>query len=166
MSYRSAEPPRLLVAVDLAEASQGLVEEAACLAQRLGASLDLVHVLPERAAPADREIPGAEEREVREARAELETLALVALGAGVPASVTVVRSRDVAGAIQEAAESGGHDLIVLGSRGRTPFTRWMLGSGVIDRLRHASHRPVLIVAAGRSTYAAGEALTRFGPVAG
>jgi nucleotide-binding universal stress UspA family protein len=54
------------------------------------------------------------------------------------------RAGHVAHTIAEVAESLDTDLIVVGTRGQTPFAGLMLGS-VTQRLLHVAHCPVLAV---------------------
>jgi nucleotide-binding universal stress UspA family protein len=65
---------------------------------------------------------------------------------GLDASIDVRRTRlgGPAHEIADAAASLEADLIVVGTRGGTPFSEVLLGSVPI-RLMHISHRPVLVV---------------------
>ncbi len=65
---------------------------------------------------------------------------------GIDAQVITqsVRLGGPAGVIADIADSVDADLIVVGSRGRSPLTGVVLGS-VSARLQHIAHRPVLVV---------------------
>jgi nucleotide-binding universal stress UspA family protein len=65
--------------------------------------------------------------------------------AGVP-SETVVASGPPAQMVLEQVRKGQHDLVVMGSRGRTGIGAMLLGS-VSHNVVHHSHVPVLIVPA-------------------
>ena len=55
-----------------------------------------------------------------------------------------IETGDPAAAVVRVAAHDRHDLIVMGTHGRTGVTRWLMGSVAENVLRHA-HCPVLIV---------------------
>jgi nucleotide-binding universal stress UspA family protein len=57
---------------------------------------------------------------------------------------TLVAERDPASALVEVAEEGGYDLIVVGNKGMTGATRFVLGS-VPNKVSHHVSRSLLIV---------------------
>jgi len=63
---------------------------------------------------------------------------------GVASEVRVVESNDPAGAIRDAADRFGADLVCIGSHGRTGLTATLLGS-VAQAVIAQSPRPVLVV---------------------
>lgn len=69
--------------------------------------------------------------------------AQVRVPAGIPVATQVVCER-AADAILRAVERGGHDLIVMGSRGRGGLRSMILGSVSLSVL-HGSHVPVMVV---------------------
>ena len=134
---------RILLATDLAPASERAAVEAIGLARDLRADLLIVSVID-----GDRETPGEPPRERmdrRRAARELAAQALVARGrrAGVKASFLVWEG-EPGPAIVEAAVAEGADLVVVGSRGRNRIERFVLGSVSDHVVRHADS-PVLIV---------------------
>jgi universal stress protein A len=137
-------------AVDFSEASRTALEEAATLADRLGARLTLVHVSNRRAAlnpeplfaPPPRRARGHEAYElaawVQEAEQRL------------PGRVSSILLSGGAGAeIARLVREFEFDLVVLGTRRRTGMTRLVSGS-VADEVMSAVHCPVLIVQTGNA----------------
>jgi nucleotide-binding universal stress UspA family protein len=97
---------RILVPIDFSQTSLNGLEQAVCLAQKLGARLDLIHVVeydPTRHAMqvgVDWSRP-----ETREALSrKLEDLIATKVGAGVPASAEVLVEHEVGSSIVAAAE--------------------------------------------------------------
>ncbi len=149
----------LLVPLDGSRLAEAALPAAGYLAQKLGASLALVHVV-ERHAPA--QVHGeAHLRDEREAERYLEELA----GRAVPAGVEVQRhvhaaaTGDVARSIAEHVEELGRDLVVLcahGGRGLRDVFRGPIGQQV---LAHAA-APVLVLRSGGRAGEAGFALRK------
>jgi nucleotide-binding universal stress UspA family protein len=134
---------RILLATDLAPASEGATTQAIELARDLGANLLIVSVID----PAVRGAAGGrvERMDQRRAAREAAAQALVVRGrqAGVPVSFLVWEG-EPGPAIVEAAQSEGADLIVVGSHGRGRVGRFLIGSVSDHVIRHAAG-PVLIV---------------------
>jgi nucleotide-binding universal stress UspA family protein len=84
-------------------------------------------------------VPGT----VREAEAYLEAVRIELLEIGLEASVNVVKG-DAAPEICREAEASEVDVVVLGTRGRTGWDRFALGSVAEQVLEHCT-RPVLVV---------------------
>jgi nucleotide-binding universal stress UspA family protein len=132
-------PPlaRVLGAVDFSPPSRLAMLAAGDVAAERGATLALVHVVsapgPELAAMAR---AGAEDR-LRAWAAE------VAPRAGTKVEWSV-GDGPVADGILERARAGGHDLVVLGTHGRTGIARALLGS-VAERVIRRAERAVLVV---------------------
>lgn len=132
---------RILVPIDFSDCSAGLVTQATDLARRLGAGLSLLHVgkVPPALARATLESPEgprtAEQALVAEARPRLERLATLA--GDVPVQCEV-RSGSPGPVILEACESGGAEMIVMGTHGRTGVARVLLGSVAEHVIRRAS----------------------------
>lgn len=138
----------ILVAVDGSAAAGAALEQAIDLARVEGARLTLISV----AVPPRVRVVGpyyvlyaSEEELEREATKVVERAE-----ARVPDDVgvsTVVRSGPAAKAILERAETGEHDLIVMGSRGLGVAGSLLLGSVSRAVLAH-SRVPVLVAQAG------------------
>lgn len=133
MTARSAH---LLVAVDGSPAAVAAVRIAGRLGRALKAQVAVVHVSP----------PGLE-KHVAEAPERLARDALAATG--VSAKV-LPRGGDVVDEIVAAARAFGADLLVMGSRARSPVMGLLLGSVSQDVVARASC-PVLLVRAGADT---------------
>jgi nucleotide-binding universal stress UspA family protein len=139
-------PQKVLVAIDLSEASQTPLRYAAALSSRLGASLTALYVAPRYGShepfPA---FPSAAALDpARQQALEGEVRGFVeAAGGPLPAAV-VVRDGDPADEILAAAGESGVDLVVLGTHGRRGFERWSLGS-VTDRVARRAEWPLLAV---------------------
>jgi nucleotide-binding universal stress UspA family protein len=133
---------KIIVGVDGSDPNRLVVEAAARLAASNGATLLLVHadeILPGRMAP------------IHEAPAEVTDIlqsaeaAAKELGANVGGLITAsVGLKGPAGALDEAAVENNADLIVVGTRGRGPWTGTVLGS-VSQRLLHNPPCPVLVI---------------------
>jgi nucleotide-binding universal stress UspA family protein len=142
----------VLVATDLSEASLPVVEAAARAAERRNARLVVVTALdwsyaawgsiagaPFGATPV---VPPPEtQMEVRSAMRETMTRELERVGAKGEAQVI---DGSPASAIAEQAETLGAELVVVGTHGRTGFTRLALGS-VAERVVRAAACSVLVV---------------------
>jgi nucleotide-binding universal stress UspA family protein len=133
---------RVLVAVDLSDHSRRALQVAALIAQRLGASLEALHVW---AVPfyADEGTgrAGLVDRMRDTARAELDAfidgfIDTAALPAGVAIERTIVSGAPTA-AISEHVSSGHADLLVLGTHGYGGVKRMVLGSVAEALARYA-----------------------------
>ena len=136
---------RILLATDLAPASEEAADEAIRLARDLGAELLVVSVIDGvRTAVMDR-LP--DRMDQRRAAREIAAQAVVVRGrlAGVRVSFLVWEG-EAGPAIVEAAVAERVDLVVVGSRGRNRVERFVLGSVSDHVVRHAPC-PVLIVRA-------------------
>lgn len=137
---------RVLVAVDGSDPSLKAVRMAAEIAQRFGAKLTLVHVVPRLLLPPD--VYGLTIATVeREHRAYAEGVlaqAVAAVDAPGMEATTEVLFGSPAECIAEKASAPDVGLVVLGSRGHGAVARVFLGS-VSDRLVHICSKPVLVV---------------------
>jgi nucleotide-binding universal stress UspA family protein len=138
----------ILVAVDGSEPAAHALQEAIDLARGEGARLTLISVAaPPRwlGSPGPYVAPVPLEDEFERRAQQVVEEAEASVPEDVPVS-TVVRSGPAAQAILDRVEAGGHDLIVMGSRGLGSAGSLLLGS--VSRAVLADSRvPVLIARA-------------------
>ena len=142
----------ILVGTDGSDAAGVAVSHAIGLASALGARLHIVSAyapVSERHLRIERvQVPSDVQVNLRE-----EVLALLeasqhdAEAAGVSRVETFARVGDAADAILDVAEEQGSDLIVVGNKGMTGATRFLLGS-VPQKVSHHAPCSVMIVRAG------------------
>jgi nucleotide-binding universal stress UspA family protein len=140
---------RILVTSDLSPESLRPLRPVHDLAQRLGAQITLLTVVPEqRAVPTGAPLaplvtPIDLDEEVSEARAVLERQARELLGIGASPLAEAITGFDVAQAIVDYAEQHAFDLVALSTHGRTGWRHLAFGSIAEDVLRRC-RVPVLI----------------------
>jgi universal stress protein A len=134
---------QILVPIDFSAPSRAALTYAVALAERLGATLEVLHVWeppryvgPEAVAfvPADVAHPDWEEVRQR-VRTEVERL-VASVGGASPARVRVVPGapREL---IPEVAAEIGAELVIMGTHGRSGLARVFLGSVAEAVVRHA-----------------------------
>lgn len=85
------------------------------------------------------------EKAKKDAQQSLNDIKLKAEGEGVELTTEIIEpAGSVEGSIVNYAENNGIDLIVLGTRGRSGFTKLLLGSVALGVVKYA-HCPVLVV---------------------
>ena len=140
---RVAPARRILLAVDLTNASAGAIEEAIRVAAADGGEIIVLGVVE----PSNLHLPGGGSRRVDQERDRLETgvreIVRRARAAGVRA-MHLIWEGDPAEAILDAAIAESVDVIVLGSRRRTNIRRLLLGSVSGEVSRTASCRVVVV----------------------
>jgi nucleotide-binding universal stress UspA family protein len=139
----------ILVGTDGSDAAGAAVLRAVQLAAALGARLHIVSAyepVPERHLRIERvQVPSGVQVNMRgEVLALLESVRRDARTAGVSQIETFARVGDAADAILDVAEEQGTDLIVVGNKGMTGATRFLLGS-VPNKVSHHAPCSVLIV---------------------
>ena len=142
----------ILVATDGSDAAGVAVSHAIGLAAALGARLHIVSAyapVSERHLRIERvQVPSDVQVNLREeVLALLEASQRDAEAAGVSRVETFARVGDAADAILDVAEEQGSDLIVVGNKGMTGATRFLLGS-VPQKVSHHAPCSVMIVRAG------------------
>jgi universal stress protein A len=148
------KPPeirRILVPVDYSEASGHALDYARFLAQPFGATIDVVHVWDRPSfVPNDVNIESGGKRRslgelVRE-NSETEMVQFLERHKSASGEFPAHRllSGEPAAALVAELEQGGHDLVVLGTRGHTGLKHLLLGS-VAEKLVRFSPVPVITV---------------------
>lgn len=140
---------RILVPVDGSPTSERALQEALQLARRHSSQLELVHVLGDiRLMDADSYINYAEMKEtITSTGKKILTQAQMAVQqAGFAADVQLLEAGGarIASAIVEEARRWPADLIVIGTHGRTGFSRVLFGS-VAEGVVRTAHIPVLLI---------------------
>jgi len=135
---------QILVPVDFSEHSREALDYAAELARPFGASLDVLHVweAPAFVPPASLPDAGVADLslvELVKANAErsLDEFVTAATKRGVKVRRAEVQPGTPAHSIVDFAKSGGYDLIVIGTHGRTGIARAVIGSVAERVVRHA-----------------------------
>lgn len=140
---------RILFATDFSRASANALATAVQFAKANRANLTILHVIPPYTPLMPEQYIGTQtweqiDRQGHEwAKRELAKLASKVKKAGVR-SVQLVVDGDPARQIVRAARSRKADLVVVGTHGRTGFSKWFLGS-VAARVVAMAHCPVVTV---------------------
>ena len=140
---------RILVPVDGSPTSERALQEALRLAQQQSGRLELVHVLGDvRLMEANSYINYAEMKDAMTSAGKklLEQTQMVAQQSGTAAEVKLLEAGGarIASAIVEEARQWEADLIVIGTHGRTGFSRVLFGS-VAEGVVRTAHIPVLLM---------------------
>jgi nucleotide-binding universal stress UspA family protein len=142
----------LLVPIDFSDCSRVALEHAEALAEKFGASLDLLHVweIPPYIPPeAMVGVPGGTTQTLSNTARTHAEQQLRAFEAAVKQPTSRIRnsrleSGDPARTIVEIAEKEGYDLIVIGTHGRTGLGHLLMGS-VAEKVLRRAHCPVFVV---------------------
>ena len=136
---------KILVAIDDSEMGERVLEHAGALAAELNAQLTILSVappVPTFAYAAGIDVTQLEEGAVK--AAERRVRGAVESVPGAVGVTTVVRHGNPGKEIVEQIERGGHDLVVLGSRGRGRVAEGVLGS-VAGDVHFGARIPLLII---------------------
>jgi len=136
-------PSTILVPIDFSARSEHALDYACGLAEKLGATVHLVHCigasLPELSVALTDEMIGSLQRD-----AEQRLEQLVAKHPGIKFGKRTVLPGDAREGILSLASSLGTDLVVMGTHGRRGVKRMVLGS-VAEHVVRAASCPVLTV---------------------
>ncbi|MBI2964957.1 MAG: universal stress protein [Chloroflexi bacterium] len=141
-------PTVVLAALDGSELAEACTGPAAAIARRLRVDLRLVRAYEVPGTPAGVDAPLGEMEVVRrrlheEAQNYLDRQAVAIRDEGLSVAADVVPG-PADSALVKAARRWPGSLLVVGSRGRSGLTRWVLGS-VTDKVVRSSGRPVLVI---------------------
>jgi nucleotide-binding universal stress UspA family protein len=141
---------RILVPVDFSAPSDRALRYATTLADRFGATIELLHVVEDPfvsgAWNAEVYVPNVAEllnRLIVTAREQLEESKALVADKGIGVDTTVITGRPAQSIVDHAATER-FDLIVLGTHGRTGLSHALLGS-VAERVVRKAPCPVLTV---------------------
>jgi nucleotide-binding universal stress UspA family protein len=141
---------KILVPIDFSPHSSEAIERAADMACRYGATLELLHVFnPVAYAMAESQrVPDGEQVEsaLDEFRHKLVEAQEDARAAGAPRVTATLLEGGVFESILRFARENGHDLIVMGTHGRSGLPHMVIGS-IAARVVRTSSCPVLTVRA-------------------
>lgn len=140
---------KILVALENGRADDTLVPHISALARQLGSELLLVHVADGWAARNFDQLKLAESAEMKADRVYLEEVAGRLRAAGLHVATELALGNPPT-EILKTAESKFCDLIAMTSHGHKLFADFFLGS-TIDKVRHNTSIPILVVRAGRTT---------------
>jgi nucleotide-binding universal stress UspA family protein len=140
---------KILLPTDGSDVSMAAAERAVTLARLAAAPLHAIYVrepypyagIGEASSAALMEYEAATQQQAEDAFARVAALAKVQ---GVTLSTAIEEGHSAAEHIVDAARSGGADVIVMGSHGRSGVARVLLGS-VAGKVLMLSHIPVMIV---------------------
>lgn len=139
---------KILVALENSAADETLVPHIMELARRLGSELLLVHVADGWAARNFNQLKLAESHEMKVDQAYLESVAGRFRAAGLAAATQLALGNPPT-EILKTAETQRCDLIAMTSHGHKLIADFFLGS-TIDRVRHNTAIPILVVRAERN----------------
>jgi len=135
---------RILVAVDGSESARRAFERSVYLAQRCNSRLEIIHVVLDSTYGGDSAATFQLIEELKEkGKRILEQCKSEAMRNNVRAE-TLLELGDHAQVIIDTANKSGYDLIVMGSRGLSPFKELLLGS-VSFKVMHHAKCPVMVV---------------------
>src|SRR5438552_3342831 len=145
---------KILVALENGRADDTLVPHIAALAHRLGSELLLVHVADGFAARNFDQLKLAESDEMKTDRMYLEGVAERLRGEGLQVATQLARGNPPT-EILKTADALECDLIAMTSHGHKLIGDIFLGS-TIEKVRHNTMVPILVVRAGSGAATAGE----------
>jgi universal stress protein A len=145
----------ILVPIDLSPAGRRVLEQAQEFALTFSATIDLLHVWTPPAVLAPEALitgVGATEQPFLQwlgnsARENLDKFESQVRSEGIAIAHSHCELGDPASAIVERAQSGGYDLLVMGTHGRTGLSHALMGS-VAEKVVRRAPCPVLTVRTG------------------
>lgn len=127
---------KVLVPTDGSEHSLRAVQRALEMAEKLGAEVTLISVVP--VSDFDEMPPNIREKIDREAQAVLEKAKALFTAKNLPVAIVLEKGLVPANNIIRKAEEGKFDRIIMGSTGTSGLVRILLGSTAAKVVAHAS----------------------------
>jgi nucleotide-binding universal stress UspA family protein len=141
-------PSALLLPTDGSQCAELALRETVALADATGAAIDLLTVVESTLLGVDVRSSGARDKLEAQATEILDSAKATVEEAGIEPVTTLVASGRPYKEIHTYVTENDVDLIVLGTRGETDFSQYVLG-GVSDKLVRAAPVPVLVIPNGR-----------------
>lgn len=135
---------RILVAVDGSDSAKRAFERSVYLAKRCNSKLDIIHVVLDSTYGGDSAATFQLIEELKErGKKLLDECKNEAMRNGIQVE-TLLKLGDHAQVLIETANKGDYELIMMGSRGLSPFKELLLGS-VSFKVMHHAKCPVMVV---------------------
>lgn len=135
---------RILVAVDGSDSAKRAFERSVYLAKRCNSKLDIIHVVLDSTYGGDSAATFQLIEELKErGKKLLDECKNEAMRNGIQVE-TLLKLGDHAQVLIETANKGDYELIMMGSRGLSPFKELLLGS-VSFKVMHHAQCPVMVV---------------------
>lgn len=135
---------RILVAVDGSDSAKRAFERSVYLAKRCNSKLDIIHVVLDSTYGGDSAATFQLIEELKErGKKLLDGCKNEAMRNGIQVE-TLLKLGDHAQVLIETANKGDYELIMMGSRGLSPFKELLLGS-VSYKVMHHAKCPVMVV---------------------
>jgi nucleotide-binding universal stress UspA family protein len=138
---------KILMPTDGSACSQKAITEGLEVAKNMGAQVTFLYVVENMASAmwiSPESVPyGVELMEdlKKVGQEALEKATQMAQAVGVSAETKLAEGRPIDTILQETKN---HDLVVMGTHGRSGLDRWMLGS-VTDAVLHRAEKPILVL---------------------
>jgi len=134
---------RILVAIDGSKSAKKAFEKSIYLAQKCDSKLDVVHVIScELGGDSATTFELIDELKTK-AEKMLDEYKIQAAKNNVPIEIMVTRG-DPVQVIIDLAKTKSHDLIIMGTRGRSAFQELLIGN-VSQKVMHHASCPVMVV---------------------
>lgn len=129
---------KILAALDLSETAKAVLEKAVAMAKQQGAELTLISVAEDFMDIGDfMDSASVSEKFLAAAKKAVDEAQAVAKAQGVDTKALAEQGVSPADIIVRYAADNSMDLIVMGSRGKTAVTRFLLGSVAAKVVAHA-----------------------------
>ena len=138
----------ILVPFDLSNQSTRAFKVAFDIAKKYQSRITLLTCIEDYASNHLYYVSGASSQQIKKQSKVMkkhhEKLKILAEKINIPVKSKILTSKSVVNDIVTFAKSRKHDLVVIGSHGRTGFDKWLLGS-VANRVSQKTKCPILIV---------------------